>query len=399
MKILVINAGSSSMKFQLIDMTNESVLAKGICDRVGIDGTYKQKNADGKTYEAKISMPTHADAFEVLVKSLSQGECKVINDIAEISAVGHRVVHGGEKYSHSVRVDETVINDIASLSELAPLHNPGAVQGIRGCLKVFGNKLPQVVVFDTAFHQTMPPEAYLYPIPYEYYEKYKIRRYGFHGTSHQFVSERCAYLMGKDIRDLKIVTCHLGNGSSITAVSGGKSVDTTMGMTPLEGVMMGTRCGSIDPSIVTYLQKKENLTPDEIDIILNKKSGILGLGGVSSDDRDNRAATARGNVRTQQAREVQMLSVKKALAAMAASMGGLDAVVFTGGIGENVDSFRAGVCEGLDYLGIKLDKIKNGKTMFGLEADISAPGSRTPVFVIPTNEELVIARDTIRLSK
>ncbi len=224
MKILVINAGSSSMKFQLIDMTNESVLAKGLCDRVGIDGIYKQKNADGKVYEAQITMPTHAVAFEVLVKSLSQGECKVINDVSEIAAVGHRVVHGGEKYSQSVRVNDTVIADIEELSELAPLHNPGAVQGIRGCLKVFGDKLPQVVVFDTAFHQTMPPHAYFYPIPYEYYEKYKIRRYGFHGTSHRFVSERCAQLMGKDINDLKIVTCHLGNGSSITAVAGGKSV-------------------------------------------------------------------------------------------------------------------------------------------------------------------------------
>ncbi|HNX14828.1 MAG TPA: acetate kinase [Oscillospiraceae bacterium] len=399
MKILVINAGSSSMKFQLIDMTNESVLAKGICDRVGIDGTYKQKNADGRTYEAKIPMPTHADAFEVLVKSLSQGECKVINDISEITAVGHRIVHGGEKYSHSVRVDETVINDIAALSELAPLHNPGAVQGIRGCLKVFGGKLPQVVVFDTAFHQTMPPQAYLYPIPYEYYEKYKIRRYGFHGTSHQFVSERCAQLMGKDIGKLKIVTCHLGNGSSVTAVSGGKSVDTTMGMTPLEGVMMGSRSGSIDPSIVTYLQRKENLTPDEMDFILNKKSGILGLGGVSSDDRDNRAAAEQGNMRTKQAREVQILSIKKALAAMAASMGGLDAVVFTGGIGENVESFRIGVCDGLDYMGIKLDIEKNEKTLYGAEGEISAPDSKTRVFVIPTNEELVIARDTMRLSK
>ncbi|HOP10434.1 MAG TPA: acetate kinase [Oscillospiraceae bacterium] len=399
MKILVINAGSSSMKFQLIDMTNESVLAKGICDRVGIDGTYKQKNADGKVYEAQISMPTHTDAFEILVKSLSQGECRVISDVSEISAVGHRVVHGGEKYSHSVRVDETVIADIEALSELAPLHNPGAVQGIRGCLKVFGDKLPQVVVFDTAFHQTMPPQAYLYPIPYEYYEKYKIRRYGFHGTSHQFVSERCAELMKKDIKDLKIVTCHLGNGSSITAVSGGKSVDTTMGLTPLEGVMMGTRSGSIDPSIVTFLQRKENLTPNEIDYILNKKSGILGLGGVSSDDRDNRAATEKGNMRTKQAREVQMLSVKKLLAAMAASMGGMDAVVFTGGIGENVDSFRAGVCDGLDYLGIELDSEKNEKTMFGVEDEISVKGSKTRVYVIPTNEELVIARDTMRLSK
>jgi len=399
MKILVINAGSSSMKFQLIDMKNESVLAKGICDRVGIDGTYKQKNADGRAYEVQISMPTHTDAFEVLVNSLSQGEYKVIDDVTEISAVGHRVVHGGDKYSQSVRVDQTVISDIEALSELAPLHNPGAVQGIRGCLKVFGDKLPQVVVFDTAFHQTMPPQAYFYAIPYEYYEKYKIRRYGFHGTSHQYVSERCAQLMQKDIRDLKIVTCHLGNGSSITAVSGGKSVDTTMGMTPLEGVMMGTRSGSIDPSIVTYLQKKEKLTPDEMDYILNKKSGILGLGGVSSDDRDNRAATLKGNMRTKQAAEVQILSVKKALAAMAASMGGMDAVVFTGGIGENVNLFREGVCDGLGYLGIELDSQLNKKTLFGLEGEISASGSKIRVFVIPTNEELVIARDTMRLSK
>ncbi len=399
MKILVINAGSSSMKFQLIDMTNESVLAKGICDRVGLDGTYKQKNADGKAYEVQIAMPTHADAFEVLVRALSKGECKVIDEVSEISAVGHRVVHGGEKYSRSVRLDETVIADIEALSELAPLHNPGAVQGIRGCLKVFGDKLPQVVVFDTAFHQTMPPRSYFYPIPYEYYEEYKIRRYGFHGTSHQYVSERCAMLMGKNIRDLKIVTCHLGNGSSITAVSGGKSVDTTMGMTPLEGVMMGTRCGSIDPSIVTYLQKKENLTPDEVDYILNKKSGILGLGGVSSDDRDNRAATETGNKRTKQAREVQVLSVKKALGAMAASMGGLDAVVFTGGIGENADTFRAGVCDGLDYLGIRLDHAANEKTLYGLEGEISVSDGKTRVYVIPTNEELVIARDTARLSK
>ncbi len=392
MKVLVINAGSSSLKFQLIDMQTETVVAKGICDRIGIDGTYTQKNADGRVLECERPMHDHAEAFKVMIDALSQGDYRVVERVSEIGAVGHRVVHGGEKYSRSVPVTQEVIDDIAALSELAPLHNPGAVQGMRGCLEVFGDTLPQTAVFDTAFHQTMPQKAFMYPIPYAYYEKYKIRRYGFHGTSHRFVSLRCAELLGRDVSELKLVSCHLGNGSSITAVDGGKSVDTTMGLTPLEGVMMGTRSGSIDPSIVTFLQRKENLTPDQVDMILNKKSGILGLGGVSSDDRENRDPN---NPRTVMARSVQFHTIRKAIASMAASMGGMDAVIFTGGIGENVDSFRRGVCQGLEFLGIKLDEKKNAETMFGVEQDISAAGTPVRVMVIPTNEELMIARDAL----
>ena len=341
MKILVINAGSSSLKFQLFDMTDESVLAKGVCDRIGIDGKYTQKNANGKVLDkVDVPMANHTQAFEHLVKSLSSGEYRVIDSTTEISAVGHRAVHGGEKYSESVLITEQVIKDMEELALLAPLHNPPGVAGIRGCLNVFGTEIPQVAVFDTAFHQTMPASAYMYAIPYEFYEKYKVRRYGFHGTSHRFVTARCAELMGKPASELKIITCHLGNGSSITAVDGGKSVDTTMGLTPLEGVVMGTRCGSIDPSIVTFLQKKEGLSADEIDTILNKKSGMAGLSGVSSDDRDIRAAIAAGNKQAEIARDVQSLSVAKATASMAASMNGVDAIVFTGGIGENAEGFR-----------------------------------------------------------
>lgn len=399
MNILVINAGSSSLKFRLFDMDTEKVLAKGICDRVGIDGRYTQNNADGRTYDALVPLRDHAEAFSVMVKSLCEGEYRVVEGAGQISAVGHRVVHGGEKYRESVLITPQVIEDIRDLSQLAPLHNPGAVQGIEGCLEVFGGSVPQAAAFDTAFHQTMPEKAYMYPIPYEYYEKYKIRRYGFHGISHRYVTERCAELLGRPLSELKIVSCHLGNGSSITAVDGGKSVDTTMGLTPLEGVMMGTRCGSIDPSIVLFLERAEGLTPDEVETILNKKSGILGLGGLSSDDRDNRAAAAKGNTRTKMARDVQFNSVKKAIAAMAASMGGMDALVFTGGIGENVDSFRTGVCRGLEFLGITLDEEKNAVTMFGVEQDISLPDAPVRVMAIPTNEELMIARDTLRLAK
>ncbi len=399
MKVIVINAGSSSLKFQLFDMENEKVLSKGICERIGIDGRYTQKNADGKEInKAEIPMANHVEAFATLVKNLTTGEYAVISDVSEIKAVGHRIVHGGDLFDKSILITPEVIKEVSALSSLAPLHNPACIQGVEGCLKVFGESVPQVAVFDTAFHQTMPAKNYMYAIPYEYYEKYKIRKYGFHGTSHRFVTARCAELMGKDVSQLKIVTCHLGNGSSIAAVDGGKSVDTTMGLTPLEGVVMGTRCGSIDPSIVTTLMEKENLTTQQVNDILNKKSGVIGLGGVSSDERDNTAAAESGNERVKMAQEQQRASVKKYLAAMAASMGGLDVVVFTGGIGENAPNFREAVCTGMEFMGIEFDAQKNAEMKFGKEGEISKDGSKVKVLVIPTNEELLIARDTVELA-
>lgn len=399
MKVIVINAGSSSLKFQLFDMTNEHVLTKGICERIGIDGRYTQKNADGTGLsKAEILMADHAEAFATVVKHLTTGEYAVISNVSEIKAVGHRIVHGGDRFDRSVRITPDVIEAVRDLSSLAPLHNPACIQAVEGCLKVFGDTIPQVAVFDTSFHQTMPARNYMYALPYEYYEKYKLRRYGFHGTSHRFVTARCAKLMGKPASEIKIVTCHLGNGSSITAVDGGKSVDTTMGLTPLEGVVMGTRCGSIDPSIVTFLMEKEGLSIQEINDIMNKKSGVLGLGGLSSDERDNTAAAEAGNKRVAMAQEQQRASVKKFLAAMAASMGGLDAVVFTGGIGENAPNYRRAVCTGMEFMGIEFDAEKNAITLHGKEGEISKAGSKVKVLVIPTDEELLIARDTLEIA-
>jgi len=392
MKILVINAGSSSLKYQLFDMDNETVMAKGLCERIGIDGRLEHRAAGKEKYEIDTPMKNHTQAIEIVMKTLLSKEHGVISDLSEISAIGHRIVQGADLFSESVLVTEDVIKGIEACIPLAPLHNPPHISGIRACQEVMGKDVPQVVVFDTAFHATMPPKAFYYPIPYEYYKKYKIRRYGFHGTSHRYVSARAAKLLGKDPKELKIVTCHLGNGSSITAVDGGKSVDTTMGFTPLDGLLMGTRTGSLDPAIVTFLMEKENLTPKEADTIFNKKSGALGVSGISSDFRDLIAAVKEGNERAALAIEIFCYQVRKYIGSFAAAMGGLDAVVFTAGVGENNSEFRAKMVEGLEFMGIKIDKEKNAQR--GDDRDVSAADSKVRILVIPTNEELVIARDT-----
>ena len=394
MKILVINCGSSSLKYQLFDMDNEKMIAKGNCERIGVDGKIGGSTADGRKFEYEVPFENHTKAFLEVKKVLTEGNAKVIDDLSEIAAVGHRIVQGGALFNESVLVTDEVIKGIESLCDLAPLHNPAHIQGIRACVDVFGKELPQVVVFDNAFHSTMPPEAYMFPIPYEYYEKYQVRRYGFHGTSHRFVSARCAEVMGKDIKDLKIVTCHLCNGSSITAVKGGKCVDTSMGLTPLDGFIMGTRCGAVDPSVITFLQEKEGWSPAQTSEILNKKSGILGVSGISSDDRDVTAAENEGNERAHLARSIMKYQVRKVIGSYVAAMDGVDAIVFTGGIGENTTDLRADVCKNLTYLGVELDEAANEVMRRGKEGEISLPSSKVRVFVLPTNEELVIARDT-----
>ncbi len=394
MKILVINAGSSSMKYQLINMEDESVIAKGNCERIGIDGKLTHKTADGRMKSVEVNMPNHTEAFMRIKDALLDSEVGVLKDLSEIAAVGHRIVQGGSIFNHSVLVDEKVIDDIEGLADLAPLHNHAHVQGIRACREVFGTEVPEVVVFDTAFHSTMPPKAYMFPIPYEYYEKYKIRRYGFHGTSHRYVSQKCAEVMGRDIKDLKIITCHLGNGSSITAVDGGKCVDTSMGLTPLDGFMMGTRTGTLDPSVVTYIAEKEGMSPKDMDTLLNKKSGLLGISGISSDDRDVSAAADEGNPRAKLAQEMLEYEIKKFIGAYVAVLNGVDAIVFTAGIGENQPRHREKVCDELGYLGVKIDHELNNQYIHGLEGEISTPDSKVKVYVLCTNEEIMIARDT-----
>ena len=397
MKILVINAGSSSMKYQLIDMEDESVIAKGNCERIGAGGHFKHTTGDGRVYETDVVMNNHTEAFVQIKNALLSDEYGVIKNLDEVSAIGHRIVQGGALFSESVIVTEEVIKGIESLIPLAPLHNAAHVQGIRACIDVFGTEVPEVVVFDTAFHSTMPPKAFTYPVPYEYYEKYAVRRYGFHGTSHRYVSQRCAELMGKDIKDTKIITCHLGNGSSITAIKGGKVIDTSMGLTPLDGIMMGTRTGSLDPSVVTFIAEKEGFTPSEMDTLLNKKSGFLGISGVSSDDRDVTAAAESGNERAKLAIEILEYQILKYIGSYTAALGGVDAIVFTAGIGENQCLQRINVCNQLSYMGVKVDAELNAKAIRGVEGKISTPDSSVEVFVIPTNEELVIARDTMAL--
>ena len=399
MKVLVINAGSSSLKYQLIDMNDESVIAKGICEKVTMEGssiTHKVFDAEGNEIKIKkeIDMADHKIAFEQVKIALTEGEHKVINDISEITAVGHRVVQGGSLFNKSMLVTDEVIKGIEEMCALAPLHNPAHIQGINASIELFGKEVPQVAVFDNAFHSTMPAEAYTFPVPYKYYQKYQVRKYGFHGTSHRFVSARCAEVMGKNIEDLKIVTCHLGNGSSITAVKGGKVIDTTMGLTPLDGLIMGTRCGAVDPSAILFIMEKENLTVKEMDTILNKKSGILGISGVSSDDRDVKAAAKDGNEKCALARNILAYQIKRYIGAYTAAMDGIDAIVFTGGIGENADDIRAKVCKELTFLGIEIDE-EYGKTLVkGAEGELSTANSKVKVYVLPTNEELVIARDT-----
>lgn len=391
MKILVINAGSSSLKYQLIDMDSKEVMAKGLCERIGIDGSLLNHTVNGNKLQIPTEMKNHAQAIKAVIAALLDKEHGVISDMSEISAVGHRVVHGGEKFSQSVVITEAVKKALEECIDLAPLHNPPNLTGINACEEAMPG-VPQVAVFDTAFHQTMPAESYLYAIPYKYYEKHKIRRYGFHGTSHKYVAGRAAAMLGKNIEDLKIITCHLGNGSSITAVNGGKSMDTTMGFTPLAGLLMGTRCGDIDPAIVTFLMEKEGLSASEMDTVMNKQSGILGLSGVSSDFRDVEKAAAEGNKVAQIGLNMFDYQVKKTIGAYAAAMGGVDAIVFTAGVGENNKVLRANVAKGLAFMGVAIDDEKNA--VRGEEIDISAPNATVRTLVVPTNEELAIAMET-----
>lgn len=400
MKVLVINAGSSSIKYQLIDMTDETLLAKGQCDRIGIDGgNFKQTNFKGDVYKTAIDIPNHGEGIKLIVDALTCAEHGVIASMSEINAVGHRVVHGGEKFSGSVIITDEIIEALKECSELSPLHNPANLTGIRACEEIIGN-IPQVGVFDTGFHQTMPDYAYIYPIPYEYYEKYKLRRYGFHGTSHRYVTARAAAMLGKKPEELNIVTCHLGNGSSITAVKGGKSFDTTMGVTPLDGLMMGTRSGSIDPAIIPFLMEKEHLSAADIDTILNKKSGMLGVTQTTSDNRDIEQGAKEGNKRYQLVENMLVHQITKYIGGYAAAMCGIDAIVFTGGIGENNPQYRTRVGKNLEFMGVKVDEETNKKAFrTSDEYDISTADAKVRMLVIPTNEELMIARDTYELVK
>ena len=395
--VLVVNAGSSSLKYQLLNMDNESVIAKGNCDRIGIGGHVSHKvPATGYAYDEDCNFPTHTEAFEKLVEVLTTGENKVIDSMDEISAVGHRIVQGAEIFDKACLVTEEVIKQIDDLSELAPVHNHPHALALWACSKVLPKTTPQVVVFDTAFHQTMPAKAYLFGLPYEDYLNYHVRKYGFHGTSHRFVSGALATAMGKDVKDLKIVSCHLGNGSSITAVNGGKSVDTSMGFTPLDGIIMGTRCGAVDPSAVTYVMGKHGFTPHEMSEYMNKKSGFLGVSGISSDNRDVCNAIKEGDERAALTLDLVTYQIKKYIGSYTAAMNGVDAVIFTGGIGENSVEVREMVCEDMSFFGIELDKELN-KTVQGKLCKISTPESKVEVWVVPTNEELLIARDTLAL--
>ena len=394
MNVLVINCGSSSLKFQLINSESEAVLAKGLCERIGIDGRLTYQPAGGEKNVSEKAMPTHTEAIQFVIDALTDADTGVVKSLDEIGAVGHRVVHGGEKFAKSVVVTPEVKAAIAECNDLAPLHNPANLIGIEACESLMPGT-PQVVVFDTAFHQTMPEKAYMYGLPYEYYEKYKVRRYGFHGTSHSFVSKRVAEIVGKPYNATKTIVCHLGNGASVSAVLNGKSVDTSMGLTPLEGLVMGTRSGDIDPAIMEFIAKKENLDIAGIMNVLNKKSGVEGVSGVSSDFRDLEAAAKAGNKRAELAIDVFAYRVAKYVGAYTAAMNGVDNIVFTAGIGENCALVRTKVCSYLGYLGITIDEEANGKR--GEEIVISTPDSKVKVLVVPTNEELAIARETVAL--
>ena len=398
MNVLVINCGSSSLKFQLINAESEEVLAKGICERIGIEGRLTYQPEGGEKVKSDKPMPTHTEAIQFVIEALTNPQTGVVKSLDEIGAVGHRMVHGGEKFSSSVVITDEVKKAVAECNDLAPLHNPANLIGVEACEKLMPDT-PMVGVFDTAFHQTMPEKAYMYGLPYEYYEKYKVRRYGFHGTSHSFVSKRAAEVMGRPYDDLKTIVCHLGNGSSVTAVMNGKSVDTSMGLTPLEGVVMGTRSGSIDPAIMEFIAQKENLDIEGVMEVLNKKSGVFGLsGGLSSDFRDLTDAMNAGDKKAKIAMDVFSYSVAKYIGAYAAAMNGVDCIAFTAGIGENDDYVREQVCSYLGYLGVDFDKeIKDG--LRGTEKELTKPGSKVRVFVIPTNEELAIARETLALVK
>ena len=396
MNILVINCGSSSLKYQLINSETEGVLAKGLCERIGIDGRLVYQKAGNDKEITEASMPTHKEAIQMVLEALTNEKTGAIKSLEEVNAIGHRIVHGGEKFASSAIITDEMIKAVEECNDLAPLHNPANLIGIRVCSELMPN-VPQVGVFDTAFHQTMPAKAYLYGLPIEYYKNYKVRRYGFHGTSHSFVSKRAVEFLGLDKDNSKVIVCHLGNGSSISAVQNGKCVDTTMGLTPLEGVVMGTRSGSIDPAIVEYIAKKENLDLAGVMNVLNKKSGLQGMSGVSSDMRDLRAAAAEGNEDAKNAIEVLCYGIAKYVGGYVAAMNGVDAIVFTAGIGENVGMIREKVCSYLGYLGVTIDAKAN--EAMGEEVVISGADSKVKVAVIPTNEELAICRDTVALVK
>ena len=392
MKVLVLNCGSSSLKYQLFNMADETVLAKGLVERIGIDGSVlKHQPGDSEKVEIAVAIPNHSVAIKMVLEALTDTKHGVITSMKEIAAVGHRVVHGGEKFADSVLITPKVMKALEDCIEMAPLHNPPNIMGINACEELMPG-VPQVGVFDTAFHQTMPPHAFLYGLPYEAYEKYGLRRYGFHGTSHKYVSQKVSELMGQHMSNLRIITCHLGNGSSLAAVKFGRAIDTSMGFTPLEGLVMGTRCGEIDPAIIPFLMKKENMSPDQIDTYLNKQSGVLGVSGVSSDFRDIETAADEGNERAKLALEVFAYKVRKFIGSYAAAMGGVDVIVFTAGLGENSSSMRDLICNGLEFLGTRIDPVKNN--VRGKAQEISVDGAKVKIFVVPTNEELVIARDT-----
>ena len=394
MKILVLNCGSSSLKYQLIDMEIEEVLASGKYERIGEDEAFITHKVNGNKYEIKNPAYNHVDAIKFTLEQLTKPEYKVIDSLDEIEAIGHRLVHGGEKVSKPVIINDEVVKILEECTDLAPLHNPACILGINACKEVMPDK-PMVGVFDTAFHQTIPEERYIYPIHYEYYEKYGIRKYGFHGTSHKYVSQRLAEIENKDIKDMKIVTCHLGQGSSICAIDGGRSVDTSMGLTPLGGIPMVTRSGDLDPSVLTYIMKKENISAEEMENILNKKSGVMGISGLAPDFRVIESASNEGNKRAKIAMENFKYSVAGYIAKYAAAMNGIDYIIFTGGVGENQIKIRQGICEKLKFMGVEIDEELNNQR--GEEKEVSKPESKIKVFVIPTNEELMIAKETKRL--
>ncbi len=395
MKVLVINCGSSSLKYQVLDMTNETLLAKGLVERIGMETAVITHEKNGEKFKKELPIDTHKVAIGLVLDAILDKEHGVVSDLSEIGAVGHRVAHGGEKNDKSALIDDALLKSIEECVELAPLHNPANLLGINACRELMPNT-PMVAAFDTAFHQTMPEESFIYALPYEYYEKYRVRRYGFHGTSHKYVSLRAAKMLGKSVEELKIVTCHLGNGASVAAIKNGKCIDTSMGFTPLEGLVMGTRCGDIDPAIVTYIAEKEGLDNNGINDVLNKKSGVFGISGVSSDFRDLEDAAEQGNKRAQLAIDAFAHRVKRYIGAYIAELNGADAIVFTAGIGENDKAMREKICDGLDNLGIKLDLAKND--IRGEEKVISTDDSKVKVLLIPTDEELMIARDTLKLA-
>lgn len=395
MKVLVINCGSSSLKYQLIDMSDESVICKGNCERIGIDGSFITHKAKGGEWKVEAPFPTHVEAFTKVVEMMTTGEGAVIKDKSEIGAIGHRIVQGAEKFSEPCLVTDDVIQAIDDLSALAPAHNKAHAMGLRSAKAVFGAEVPNVVVFDTAFHATMPPKAYMYAVPYEFYEKYAIRRYGFHGTSHKYVSRVAADYLGKKPEELKMITCHLGNGASLAAIDGGKVIDTSMGLTPLGGFMMGSRSGDLDPSVVGYISEITGIKGNELTDYLTKQAGFLGVSGISSDCRDIELAAKEGNERAKLVLDMYFYQLQKFVGSYVAAMGGLDCLVFTAGIGENSPTVREGVCSGLGYFGVAIDTEENKKR--GDILDITAPGAKVKTLVIRTNEELMIARDTVNV--